>query len=318
MEGKHQRDIAERTITAENLNKPPIANVFADEKSDEQYAIDVLGMHADSKTSIALPLTATGHNWLHITTKHGGTVTIDSQAIADPSEHTCPKSRVIQLNVVSAHAVQSVCKAIKQERPFLRNDPIAVMRLGGTDQQFSVESVNNDRPGVIDLELPFKRDIGAAEVGSAMPRHELAHILFTSLTEAQQQALFERYKELKRAMLYRMPTENEVNGNAYGKYYDVADNEPIWAPITESVYERDLGNQGSLAGHPFSNANEMFASSIAVYSTFGEQFIDQFDALTAQQQTLHRKLFKTITDILRAHASSTTPMNDIERLIPNY
>lgn len=314
----HEHTVADSTISAESLGEQPSVNMHSSEKSGAQNYIDSLGILPNTDKSFTLPLSALGTNTLYVTKKHGKNTTTTSQNLADPSSKACGEAHVIETDIASIYAIKSLCKAVKQIRPFINNDPIVILGEHGTNETALVEETQSNFPGVINLYLPFKRALRGVEVGSTTPRHELAHVLFSDLSQDDQDALSEDYEALVRTTAYRIPSEYDVQYSRPGKYYDTADNEPIWALITESQYERELGNAGSLSGHPFGKPTEMFASSIAVYSSYGEQYVDHFKKLEPYQQELHRNLFKTITDILEKRAKATDPMDNITKLIPDY
>jgi hypothetical protein len=145
--------------------------------------------------------------------------------------------------------------------------------------------------------------------GQQVATHEMSHgILHGSQLEGAQ---FEAYGKLRDAYSEMMKVANE---NANGP-----EKEPCLSVLREySYYKNHPQNPEDAdtlpAGHPWSNTDELFASSVSVFRYYAKDFIKKFKALDPESKKLTAEAGKRVMNFL--HSMNSDPAT-LKRLIPH-
>lgn len=241
-------------------------------------------------------------------------ITKESTFLSQPENEPCGKSApIIEQDLMTVTTKGELCDAIAAVAPYIKVPATIVSETGYG--AFMTNGADGKANPAVSLDMPFQHDVQGHNSGSAIARHEYMHALFRTLPAEAQQELNTRFTSMTNSMIYGYVNPG-YRGNFSGeKFYDISDNEPVWATITESTYLRELGDKNSMNGHPYDAATEMFASAIAVYSTFPQEFIEKYQQLSTQYQKEHKALFDTVIKTL----TEVNPDRDaLRKLIPGY
>ena len=163
------------------------------------------------------------------------------------------------------------------------------------------------------LSIPYTKDVAGHSEAYGIALHESMHAAYFNFKVDHPviEDLRKAYQKMERSMNYRMPTyEEQYDG------YDIANNEPSWAAITESTYEASvLGEEDSGAGHPWDEPTEMASSTSTVLAIYPHEFLENYQQLSASQRKAVKSVVKAT---LKFVVTATGSQEKLVKLIPEY
>ena len=148
--------------------------------------------------------------------------------------------------------------------------------------------------------------------------HELAHVIMNSVINDDRDqrvniALFSAYAELVKAAGYDIPMPTF---SMFGPP-DEIENNPCFSIFDESSYLKGVAEQRFIQGygHPYNSHNETFASALAVFRFFPDEFARRYEKLGGNVKKAVRNAANAVLNVVEA---MNPDENALQTLLPEY